>query len=298
MPVSGARSRRRSRTPAPVHRQRLAADIVAFASLRRRRRTAAPNPTPNPNRSDSSDDSWDPMDFLSPIRLVLLAVPAALLVAYVVAQRVRRKYAVRFTSVELLASVAPRRPGWQRHVPTVAMLFALGRARRRFRSPDDEGTDPPEGRERGSRPRHVGLDGRDRHRPQPADRGAESCTRLRRRSPHRSWRGSALLRRQRPRARAADDRSGGGRERHRRPGARSRHGDRRCHRPIAEHDRGRSQGGVRQDGAGRGGPDERRHPDRRRRRPDAQQTVDAAAAAAKAAGVPGTPSPTARAAGP
>jgi len=65
------------------------------------------------------------MTFLASWRLALLAGPAALLVAYVVAQRARRKVAVRFTSVEMLASVAPRRPGWQRHIPAGALLVAL-----------------------------------------------------------------------------------------------------------------------------------------------------------------------------
>jgi len=63
--------------------------------------------------------------FLSAWRLVLLAAPVALLIAYLVAQRARRKAAVRFTSVDLLASVAPRRPGWQRHIPAAALLAAL-----------------------------------------------------------------------------------------------------------------------------------------------------------------------------
>ena len=66
------------------------------------------------------------MTFLSSGRLALLAVPIALLVAYLVVQRTRPRAAVRFTSVELLASVAPRRPGWQRHLPAGALLAALG----------------------------------------------------------------------------------------------------------------------------------------------------------------------------
>ena len=57
------------------------------------------------------------MTFLSAWRLAFLVVPLGLLVAYLAAQRARQKTAVRFTSVDMLASVAPRRPGWQRHLP-------------------------------------------------------------------------------------------------------------------------------------------------------------------------------------
>lgn len=65
------------------------------------------------------------MKFLSPWRLVLLLGPVALIVAYVVVQRMRHRTVVRFTSVDLLASVAPKRPGWQRHVPAVGLALAL-----------------------------------------------------------------------------------------------------------------------------------------------------------------------------
>lgn len=65
------------------------------------------------------------MTFLSAWRLVLLVGPLSLLVAYLMAQRARQKTAVRFTSVAMLASVAPSRPGWQRHLPTAALITAL-----------------------------------------------------------------------------------------------------------------------------------------------------------------------------
>lgn len=61
------------------------------------------------------------LDFISPMRLWLLLVIAALAGIYAALQWRRRHYAVRFTNVELLDRVAPKRPGWRRHI--VAALF-------------------------------------------------------------------------------------------------------------------------------------------------------------------------------
>ena len=66
------------------------------------------------------------MSFLAGERLWLLALVGALLVAYFFSQLRRRRDAVRFTNVALLASVAPKRPGWRRHLPAAALLAALG----------------------------------------------------------------------------------------------------------------------------------------------------------------------------
>jgi len=65
------------------------------------------------------------MTFLSAWRLLLLVLPVALLVGYLLAQRRRHTQVLRFTSVDLLDSVAPQRQGWQRHLPAAAMLLAL-----------------------------------------------------------------------------------------------------------------------------------------------------------------------------
>ncbi|MCU0261894.1 MAG: VWA domain-containing protein, partial [Ilumatobacteraceae bacterium] len=67
--------------------------------------------------------SW--LEFISPWRLVLLVVPVLLGVGYLVLQARRRRYALRFTSVELLDEVAPDRPGWRRHVTAVVLLLGI-----------------------------------------------------------------------------------------------------------------------------------------------------------------------------
>jgi Ca-activated chloride channel homolog len=65
------------------------------------------------------------MTFLSAWRLWILVVVAGLVVLYVVMQRRRTAYSLRFTSPELLDSVAPRRPGFRRHLPAAVFLGSL-----------------------------------------------------------------------------------------------------------------------------------------------------------------------------
>jgi Ca-activated chloride channel family protein len=67
-----------------------------------------------------------PLDtFLAPERLWLLLLVPLLAAAYLWRQRRRRSYALRFTSVALLGQVAPRRPGWRRHVAASGLLVSL-----------------------------------------------------------------------------------------------------------------------------------------------------------------------------
>ena len=63
--------------------------------------------------------------FLSPGWLWLLLAVAALLVVYLVLQLRRRAYAVRFANLDLLGKLAPKRPGWRRHLAFAALLLAV-----------------------------------------------------------------------------------------------------------------------------------------------------------------------------
>ncbi|MDO9454795.1 VWA domain-containing protein [Nocardioides sp.] len=61
----------------------------------------------------------------SPSWLWLLVPVAALLVLYLLAQRRRTTYAVRFATLPMLERLVPKRPAWRRHVPAVLLLLAF-----------------------------------------------------------------------------------------------------------------------------------------------------------------------------
>src|SRR4051812_50152452 len=65
------------------------------------------------------------MSFGAPVVLAALILIPVAVVMYVRAQRDRRRAATAFAAPALLASVAPRRPGWRRHAPMVAFALAL-----------------------------------------------------------------------------------------------------------------------------------------------------------------------------
>ena len=65
------------------------------------------------------------MSFLEPVRLWLLLVIPALGVLYGALQKRRGRYAVRFTNMALLDTVAPRRVNWRQHTAVGLALLTL-----------------------------------------------------------------------------------------------------------------------------------------------------------------------------
>ena len=79
-----------------------------------------------------------PDGFLAPGRLWLLVLPVALLAAYVLLQRRRPAYALRFTELDLLAGLVPRSAAWKRHVPAALLLLSLVALTTAFARPTGE----------------------------------------------------------------------------------------------------------------------------------------------------------------
>jgi len=63
--------------------------------------------------------------FTSPLWFLLLVVVAVLAVGYLWMQRRRRRQVLRFANLAMLERLAPRRQGWQRHLPVTLLLAAL-----------------------------------------------------------------------------------------------------------------------------------------------------------------------------
>jgi Ca-activated chloride channel family protein len=57
--------------------------------------------------------------------LWLLLAVVVLGTAYLLLQRRRTAYAVRFATLDLLGRIAPRRPGWRRHLAFAILLVSL-----------------------------------------------------------------------------------------------------------------------------------------------------------------------------
>jgi Ca-activated chloride channel family protein len=65
------------------------------------------------------------MTFTAPWLLLALVPVAALAIAYVLVQRRRQRYAVRFATLPMLDKLVPKRPRWRRHLPATLVLLGL-----------------------------------------------------------------------------------------------------------------------------------------------------------------------------
>ncbi len=87
------------------------------------------------------------MTFLWQFFLWTLLIVPILLLLYILAQRRRKKYALRYASLVMVKEALGRGPGWKRHVPPLlfiasigVMLFALARPIAIVTLPSNEGT--------------------------------------------------------------------------------------------------------------------------------------------------------------
>jgi Ca-activated chloride channel family protein len=65
------------------------------------------------------------VSFAEPFWLAAALVVLALAIGYLIAQRRRRRDTIKFANLELLDKVAPKRPGWWRHLPAALILVGL-----------------------------------------------------------------------------------------------------------------------------------------------------------------------------
>ena len=65
------------------------------------------------------------MNFIWPSALLLLVVVAGLAVLYVLAQRRRNRYALRYANLSLVREAIGKGPGWRRHLPPALFILAL-----------------------------------------------------------------------------------------------------------------------------------------------------------------------------
>jgi Ca-activated chloride channel homolog len=85
------------------------------------------------------------VSFREPVLLLALALLPLAVAAYVLAQRRRRRFAIRYPAVDVLAGVVGR--SWWRHIPAAlallaltALLIAMGRPERTVAAPQRQGT--------------------------------------------------------------------------------------------------------------------------------------------------------------
>src|SRR6266542_3660101 len=111
-PLSGARPRWRRRSAASARAQRGGGATPPPQGSRAR--------VVAPRRSKGAT-----MSFASPLALLALAAVPLTVVALLLAQRRRVRYAVRYPALDVLAQVVGQVPRWRRHLPAAVFLLAV-----------------------------------------------------------------------------------------------------------------------------------------------------------------------------
>jgi Ca-activated chloride channel family protein len=77
-------------------------------------------------------------NFTTPWWFLLLGVVGLIVAGYIVVQRMRHRRTMRFTNLELLEKVVPKRPSWLRHLPPVVLIISLMLLTTAMAGPTDE----------------------------------------------------------------------------------------------------------------------------------------------------------------
>ncbi len=100
------------------------ADVMRFVMSRKRGWTGA-SPRGAQPVAATAGEAGELVNFAQPVWLAAGVLVLALGIGYLIAQRRTRRHTMRFANLELLDSVAPKRPGRWRHLPTALVLVGL-----------------------------------------------------------------------------------------------------------------------------------------------------------------------------
>src|SRR5262249_48209086 len=107
-----------------------------------RRRAVPPSPPPQRVARPRDQDAGGAVTLLEPAALLALLAVIVVAAVYVVRLPFRRRDAITLPTTAALATVAPRRPGWQRHASTVLFLAAIATTVVAFARPAQQHTEP------------------------------------------------------------------------------------------------------------------------------------------------------------